>query len=417
MYNENAPAAQAIIINERIRSHIPPLRADELKQLEENLLRDGCESPLILWGDILVDGHNRYAICTKHGLPYKTEQKEFKDTDEAIAWAEENQLGRRNLTADQFAYFIGRKYARLKSQGARTDLTSGKNYQKSTAASKIATEHGISEKTVRNAADFARNVDSIADAIGESARSAILSGEDSLTRADVAEIAESAPSAADEGLVFGSAKEALAWAKVFRAEKAEVRRAERVEKIAAVCANNRELNTDIRYPIIYADPPWAWDGFQSESRHLDNHYPTLSVDEICRLEVGRLASESAVLFLWTTSPRLFEAQRVFQSWGFEYKSSFLWDKQKIGLGLWNRNQHEILLVCSRGSFPLPAPSTLAPSVVSEARTVHSRKPERFYQIIEEYYPDLPKIELFARQARRGWACWGNQAPAVEEVAA
>ena len=110
-----------IRIDERIRSHIPPLRADELAQLEENILRDGCQSPLIVWNGVLIDGHNRYEICTRNGLVYETTEIDLPDFDAAIAWIEDNQLGRRNLTADQFAYFIGRKYERAKKSEGRPE--------------------------------------------------------------------------------------------------------------------------------------------------------------------------------------------------------------------------------------------------------------------------------------------------------
>ncbi len=164
-------------IDAGIRSHIPTLRPDELSQLEENIIRDGCQSPLIVWGNggnILLDGHNRYDICTRHDLEYYVESIDLPDRDAALAWIEENQLGRRNLTADQFAYFIGRKYERMKKAhgGDRGNQYSptGKNFQLPETAEVIGREHGITGRTVRNAADYAANIDVIADAIGWSSK-------------------------------------------------------------------------------------------------------------------------------------------------------------------------------------------------------------------------------------------------------
>jgi N6-adenosine-specific RNA methylase IME4 len=403
-----------IIIDKRIQSHIPPLRADERKQLEELILREGCKSPLILWGDTLVDGHNRYAICTQHGLPYETEQKEFDSFEDAIAWAEENQLGRRNLTADQFAYFIGRRYERLKRQGSRTDLTSGKNCQKSQAqtASRIAEEHGISEKTVRNSAEFARNVDSIAASIGEDARSAILSGEDSLTRSDVAEIAASVPSANEVGLVFKSPREAFAWATAERAKQREIRHAKRIAKMVEINAGNAELASARTYSVLYADPPWNFHLWSpdGDGRAADQHYPTMPLADICNMPVSDIVASDAVLFMWTTAPHLKESFSVLEAWGFEYVTNVAWVKDKIGLGYWVRNQHELLLIARRGDIPAPLPENRAPSVIEAPRREHSRKPDEAYELIERMYPELPKIELFARNARPGWDAWGNQAP-------
>ena len=87
-----------ITVDPEFKSNIPPLSDEEFAQLEKNILADGCRDPLVLWGQLIVDGHNRYAICTKHGLPFNTVQKEFADRDDAIEWMINNQLGRRNLT-------------------------------------------------------------------------------------------------------------------------------------------------------------------------------------------------------------------------------------------------------------------------------------------------------------------------------
>lgn len=84
-------------ILEEFRNLIPPLTDDEYKQLEENILADGIRDPLVLWGDVLVDGHNRYAIAQKHGLEFRTVQREFENDDAAALWIIDNQFGRRNL--------------------------------------------------------------------------------------------------------------------------------------------------------------------------------------------------------------------------------------------------------------------------------------------------------------------------------
>jgi phage N-6-adenine-methyltransferase len=181
-----------IRIDKRLRSHIPPLRADERAQLEENLLRDGCQSPLIVWDGVLLDGHNRYEICQRHGLPFETIDIDLPDFEDAVEWIEENQLGRRNLNDEQRAYYIGRKYERTKKADAGRadrDLSGGQNVRPKTAEL-IASEHGIEERTVRRHADYARDVDAVAEALGDGVRTELLSGKDGLTRQDVSEIAE-----------------------------------------------------------------------------------------------------------------------------------------------------------------------------------------------------------------------------------
>src|SRR5262245_38179880 len=109
-----------------------------------------------------------------------------------------------------------------------------------------------------------------------------------------------------------------------------------------------------------------------------------------------------------TVPHLRESFQVLDAWGFEYKTNIVWVKDKIGLGYFVRNQHELLLVAARGDMPLPSPANRPPSVISAPRREHSRKPDEAYEIIERMYPTLPKIELFARQTRSGWAAWENE---------
>jgi N6-adenosine-specific RNA methylase IME4 len=126
-------------------------------------------------------------------------------------------------------------------------------------------------------------------------------------------------------------------------------------------------------------------------------------------------AEDAVLFLWTTLPHLEEAFRVIAAWGFQYKTNLAWVKDKIGLGYFVRNQHELLVVATRGDIPSPAPAARPPSVITASRREHRRKPDEAYELIERMYPELPKIELFARSAREGWAARGNQVPAEVTV--
>ena len=401
-------------IDDQFRSHIPSLREDEFRQLEANIIRDGCIQPLVVWNGLLLDGHNRFAICQKHGINYRVETASLLDREAAIEWIENNQLGRRNLTADQFSYFVGRKYERTKRQGERSDLTCGQNDHKLKASQEIAERHGIGEKTVRRAAEFARDVDHIARQIGESARTEILDGRIPATRAELQEVAESLPAAKEAGLTFASPKEALAWVKQIRADQAIERRDVRIANIAEISKGNVELNVAVRYPVIYADPPWRYENppMGASSRSIENHYPTMSLEEICAMPVADLATDDAILYLWATAPKLEECLKVIAAWGFVYRTNFVWIKDKIGMGYHARSQHEILLIAKRGNIPPPAVADRVSSVVSAARGAHSEKPEEFYGLIESFYPTLPKIELFCRSPRDGWAVWGNQAVAA-----
>src|SRR3990167_7755390 len=170
-----------------------------------------------------------------------------------------------------------------------------------------------------------------------------------------------------------------------------------------------------KYGVIYADPEWRFEVYSRDTgmdRSADNHYPTSCTDEICARPVDKIAAKDCVLFLWATVPMLPDAIDVMCAWGFEYKSHIVWLKDRTGTGYWFRNEHELLLVGTKGNIPAPAPGTQWRSVESAAVGKHSEKPDVFYSLIEKYFPNLPKIELNARRARKGWDAWGLEAPAT-----
>ena len=166
-----------------------------------------------------------------------------------------------------------------------------------------------------------------------------------------------------------------------------------------------------KYAVFYADPPWRYEHppIGSSSRSIENHYTTMTLEEICALPVEKVSTEGAILYLWATAPKLAECLEVIKAWGFEYRTCFVWVKDRIGMGYHARNQHEILLVAKRGQFPPPPVEVRVSSVVEARRTAHRAKPEKFHEFIEAFYPDAPKLELFARNQRDGWSVWGNQA--------
>jgi N6-adenosine-specific RNA methylase IME4 len=168
-----------------------------------------------------------------------------------------------------------------------------------------------------------------------------------------------------------------------------------------------------RYGVILADPEWRFEPYNRDTgmdRAADNHYPTSITDDIVRRDVAGIAADDCVLFLWATVPMLADALRVMDAWGFTYKSHAIWAKVHIGTGYWFRNRHELLLVGIKGDVPAPAMGDQFASVMTIARKEHSAKPEQFLELIEQYFPHLPKIELNRRGALRpGWDAWGNEA--------
>jgi N6-adenosine-specific RNA methylase IME4 len=160
------------------------------------------------------------------------------------------------------------------------------------------------------------------------------------------------------------------------------------------------------FGTIYADPPWQY-GNQATRASTDNHYKTMTVDEIAALPIQQLAEEKAHLHLWTTNGFLRDAFRVMDAWGFEYKSVFVWCKPQMGLGNYWRVSHELMLLGVRGGLRFPETERGIKSWCIIDRGRHSGKPEQVRRLIERVSP-APRLELFGRMALQGWAVWGNE---------
>lgn len=159
------------------------------------------------------------------------------------------------------------------------------------------------------------------------------------------------------------------------------------------------------FGTIYADPPWQYDNQTTRSAQ-GNHYDGLSVAELCAMPVAALAAPAAHLHLWTTNAFLFDAPAIFDAWGFEFRSTFVWCKRKIGIGNYWRNSHELLLTGIRGNAKSFADHTLK-SWLECDRGRHSEKPFIIRDYIRRASPG-PYLELFARLPAEGWTSWGNQ---------
>lgn len=200
----------------------------------------------------------------------------------------------------------------------------------------------------------------------------------------------------------------LEAAKEIQQEKRDERRLERVDKIVELTSNNKPLNGIGIFPVIYADPPWQYEHPISDSRRIENQYPTMDTESICALPVSEISAPDAILFLWATTPMLKHGLAVMSAWGFEYRTSMVWVKPSIGPGQWVRQRHEYLLIGVKGYIPTPKGENKPDSVIEAPRNEHSKKPEVVYEIIESMYPEFDKVELFCRQPRINWTAWGNE---------
>jgi len=161
-----------IQIDEEFKSLIPPLTTVEFAQLEDNIQREGCRDALVIWKGtgILVDGHNRYEICERDEIDFKTIQVPFESREKAIDWICMNQLGRRNLTPADASELRGRMYnSRKKEKGSVNQHTVAKvqNEPLQTTAEVIAKETGVSPATVKRDGQYAEGVEKVAEIVSD----------------------------------------------------------------------------------------------------------------------------------------------------------------------------------------------------------------------------------------------------------
>lgn len=387
----------------------PLMPERELNELAADIKANGLREPIWLHKDgRILDGRNRYLACGIAGVDI--EMQTFDGAD-PVAFVVSLNLKRRHLDESERSMVAG-KLANMsagdnqhaRGGGANLPDLLGDTPQTSIPVAAAASLLNVSERSVKAARAVLREGAAELVAAVETGKASVSAA------ADVATL----PVERQQEIVARGEREILEAAKQIRAERAEVKRTERIEKLTEIAKGNVELGTETKYPIVYADPPWRYENppIGAGNRAIENHYPTMTLEEICALPVAELATPDALLYLWATAPKLAECMRVITAWGFTYRTCMVWVKDKIGMGYHVRNQHELLLICKRGELPPPAVEDRISSVITAARGEHSEKPDEFYDYIEQAYPTLPKIELFCRSQREGWAVWGNQSQAA-----
>lgn len=366
----------------------PLLEGGDFDALVVDIKARGLRQAVTLFQGLILDGRNRARACEAAEVDCRYET--LPDDIDPIGFVISMNVPRRHLTDSQRAY-VAAKLASIgwggdRSKSPNGDLTTEQAAERLHVA-KRAVERArvVRDKATAELQDaLERGLIPVATAAGLAA----LSEED------------------QRGILSGDpgsiSRRALA---LIKKRSRDVRERDLGDK-------QQDLPTK-KYGVIYADPEWRFEVYSRDTgmdRSADNHYPTSATDAICARPVGDIAADDCVLFLWATVPMLPDAFKVMAAWGFTYKSHCIWTKDRIGTGYWFRNAHELLLVGTRGNVPAPAMGTQWPSTVEARVGKHSAKPDKFYELIEAYFPSLPKIELNARRARPGWDAWGLEAP-------
>jgi len=190
---------------------------------------------------------------------------------------------------------------------------------------------------------------------------------------------------------------------LFKEAEAEFKKEKRQESIIEQ-ANKEAAMPSGEYSCIVIDPPWNYGtSYDPESRRVANPYPEMTFEQIAALEIK--AKKDSVMFLWTTHKFIWDAKKLLEKWGFEYRSMLVWDKEKMGMGDLFRMQCEFCLVGIKGKPVLNNPQNIR-DIIREPRREHSRKPEAFYKMVGVLCPGN-KIEYFAREKREGYVVFGN----------
>jgi N6-adenosine-specific RNA methylase IME4 len=371
-----------IRINEKFKSLIPALSSDEFMQLEANCIREGIRDAIITWQGVIIDGHNRYEIATKHGLKYKTEEKVFESENDVKEWMINNQFGRRNLS----------------------------NYQRSVLALQLEEVFSAKakEKEFERKTTFVKSQKSSLETINTNKELSNISGVGQQTIARVKVIEAKATPEVKAKLATGEVSINQAYQEIKKDEK----KAERIQLIEKQIeeieqGNLPELNG--LFDVVSVDPPWPYEGenkkvtsFDSLGRRVANPYPEMNISEI--KEINLPLMKDAIVLLWTTHKFLPDSFEILKTWGLEYKATLVWNKEKIGMGAWFRMQCEFCLVGIKGK-PYWNNTTFR-DILIEPRREHSRKPDSFFKMIEEITLGR-RLEYFSREKRSGWEVFGN----------
>ena len=372
-------------IDAEFKGLIPPLGKEEYSQLEANILADGCREPLVVWNGTLIDGHNRFEICTKHGIEFKTKQMSFESKAHARIWMRDNQKGRRNLsTAWLIELELGKK-ADLMEIGKVNQSQAGGD-KKSTMAKSLVSQNDRSDHVapISTRTEIAKAANVSTGQVGMAEQ-----------------VKKKAPDLWEKAKQ-GEVSISSAYKEIKKEEKKAERTAMIQEQKRAIESGETKLPEGV-FEVVAIDPPWNYGReYDPDSSRVANPYPEMSQAEL--LEMKPPFANDCVLFLWTTHQFLFDAKELMDKWGFTYKATMVWDKEKIGMGAWLRMQCEFCLIGIKGK-PMWQ-NTTHRDIIRESRREHSRKPEAFYAMVEQTTAGR-RLDYFSRQQREGWEVYGN----------
>ena len=368
----------------------PPLAAVEYELLKADIAEHGLKHPIILHDGMVLDGKHRQQVCEELGIELAT--KEFDEGD-PLTFVVRTQVGRRNLNESQRALAAARLSATSEAGGDRqskkhsADLPNGLTQPKASEVLNVSTRLTGSAKAVLDKApEFAPLIDEGHVKVDDAAF---------VARSDAT---PEERQAAIEDVLSPDTRKRRSLKSAF------------LEKRKRALKDNPRPLPEGQYRVVVCDPPWEVERAPYDSRdEPEIDYPTLSVEEIGRLEIGAMLADSAWLFLWTTQAFLPASFKLLEQWGLRYAFTMTWDKQRFGVRPLSRPQYNSeFVICAAKGKPQFVDTRGFFTCFQGAYQGHSVKPDEFYDMIRSAC-EAPRIDLFNRRPIEGFEVWGNQA--------
>jgi len=376
-FTQELEKSSPIKINPDFKDLLKPLTEHAFETLEKNILSDGCRDALVLWDGFIVDGHNRYHICSKHNLPFETIHKTFESEAHARIWIRDNQLGRRDLLpAERIKLVMDNanemeqlKEEKRKNAGKRTDLVNeNKDFSDNPCQPADRGYETNQDKQKRwNKNRFDSQVAQKADV----SRDTVHKYRTIIDQGTTEEI---------EAMHSGKEPIKPIYEKIRHREKTQT---------------SKKLFSHKDYSVIYVEP-FERDRNDLEIGWTERYLPV----ELEAIPMKEFLDEQAALFLWTPPNMLEESLKLMKSWGFEYSTMFIGRNEDPFKDAYNSIDHQLLLVGSYGG-DFQQIDSLTSSYLPDDYHGSSRH-EFARQLIESMYGEGNKLDFFDGDPDQDW---------------
>lgn len=356
-----------IKIDKEFEKLIPALTGEEFATLEKNIIADGCRDALVTWQGTLIDGHNRYAICSENNIAYNTIEKKFDNRYEAINWMLNNQIGRRNITPDQRSYLRGKRYENEKLQHGG-ERASGQNVHLIKTSEKVAFEVGVNERTIRRDEQFAKAIDSIAEKTSEAIKREILSNNIKVTKNEAEKISklskeqltnviETAKAKTDAGEHYKSLTSIIKEVEKNiiiedRKTKSNKTTNKKVKIYNADCLEVLKSLENKSIDCVLIDPPYAidfnhsWQGATIKNDTTET--ALLLLDDVCKLLIEK-AKQDAHIYIFSSWLNIDKFKQIIEKY-FDLSNILVWVKNNSSLVDFNKRyafKYENIFFCKQ----------------------------------------------------------------------